>query len=198
MAQLEQRLEQAAAAVEELPHAPGPMPIGPPVHPSRVDAPCGAPDEHGARRALRAQIAKLERDVSDAVADSFPHVPARVLGRARGGPRLLTLGELERQRDRLAERLARTRGAISARADIEEGNRVLLERMLLEPGRYKFMRLANADLGEGGCGVWEVRPRLGIVGMLAGWWQVKLSSGCPLAGGPRYGARPRRTSAPSG
>ena len=38
-----------------------------------------------------------------------------------------------------------------------------------------------ADLGEPGCGVWQVRPRLGIIGMLMGWWQVKLSSGCPLA-----------------
>jgi hypothetical protein len=28
-----------------------------------------------------------------------------------------------------------------------------------------------------------VRPRLGLIGMLMGWWQVKLSSGCPLAGG---------------
>jgi hypothetical protein len=26
-----------------------------------------------------------------------------------------------------------------------------------------------------------VRPRLGLIGMLMGWWQVKLSSGCPLA-----------------
>jgi hypothetical protein len=33
----------------------------------------------------------------------------------------------------------------------------------------------------GGCGVWQVRPRLGLIGMLMGWWQVKLSSGCPLA-----------------
>ena len=74
---------------------------------------------------------------------------------------------------------------------------MLLERMLLEPGRYKFMRLANADLGEGGCGVWQVRPRLGIVGMLAGWWQVKLSSGCPLAGGPRAARGPAATRAPS-
>ena len=24
-------------------------------------------------------------------------------------------------------------------------------------------------------------PRLGLIGMLMGWWQVKLSSGCPLA-----------------
>jgi hypothetical protein len=57
--------------------------------------------------------------------------------------------------------------------------------MKLEPGRYKFVRLPVRDLGEGGCGVWEVRPRLGLIGMLAGWWHVKLSSGCPLSGGPR-------------
>ena len=37
--------------------------------------------------------------------------------------------------------------------------------------------------GDGGCGVYQVRPRLGIIGMLAGWWHVKLSSGCPLAQG---------------
>jgi hypothetical protein len=53
--------------------------------------------------------------------------------------------------------------------------------MLLEPGRHKFVRVANRDLGAAGCGVWQVRPRLGLVGMLMGWWQVKLSSGCPLA-----------------
>ena len=58
-----------------------------------------------------------------------------------------------------------------------------LERMLLEPGAYRFVRIARAELGEPGCGVWEVRPRLGLIGMLMGWWQVKLSSGCPLAGG---------------
>jgi hypothetical protein len=28
-----------------------------------------------------------------------------------------------------------------------------------------------------------VRPRLGLIGMLMGWWQVKLSSGCPLPAG---------------
>ena len=57
--------------------------------------------------------------------------------------------------------------------------------MRLEPGRYKFARLPVRDLGQGGCGVWEVRPRLGLIGMLAGWWQLKLSSGCPLARGSR-------------
>ena len=41
----------------------------------------------------------------------------------------------------------------------------------------------EADIGEPGCGVWQVRPRLGLIGMLMGWWEVKLSSGCPLATG---------------
>ena len=36
-----------------------------------------------------------------------------------------------------------------------------LERMLLEPGRYRFVRISNRDIGEPGCGVWQVRPRLG-------------------------------------
>ena len=30
---------------------------------------------------------------------------------------------------------------------------------------------------------------MGLIGMLMGWWQVKLSSGCPLAGGRGLGAR---------
>src|SRR5207302_1017804 len=77
-----------------------------------------------------------------------------------------------------------------AKPEHERRARELLERMKLEPARYKFVRLPVRDLGEGGCGVWEVRPRLGLIGMLAGWWQLKLSSGCPLARGPRLGRGP--------
>jgi hypothetical protein len=101
----------------------------------------------------------------------------------RPGPRLLGLGDLEATRDALATRLARARRELSEQADREGRNRVLLERMLLEPGRYKFVRIPCTDLGERGCGEWHVRPRFGLIGMLAGWWQVKLSSGCPLAEG---------------
>jgi hypothetical protein len=56
--------------------------------------------------------------------------------------------------------------------------------MKLEPARFKHVRLPVRDLGQGGCGVWHVRPRLGLIGMLAGWWQLTLSSGCPLPRGP--------------
>jgi hypothetical protein len=64
--------------------------------------------------------------------------------------------------------------------------------MLLEPGKHRFERIACSDLGDPGCGVWEVRPRLSLIGMLMGWWQVKLSSGCPLARGHGLAPRPVR------
>ena len=38
--------------------------------------------------------------------------------------------------------------------------------------------------------MWYVKPRLGLIGMLMGWWEVKLSSGCPLA--PAAGASDER------
>jgi hypothetical protein len=138
-------------------------------------------DERAARVQLRGQIAALEARLSDAVVSSFPHGGVQTAVPATSGPRMLTLGELEAVRDALATRLAEARAVLEERGEREEANRALLERMLLEPGRYKFVRVANRDLGEGGCGVWQVRPRLGLIGMLMGWWQVKLSSGCPLA-----------------
>jgi hypothetical protein len=139
-----------------------------------------AGDERAAREALRGQVAKLERELSGLVAHTFPHIsPRDEQGEAFSGPRLLTLGELERVRDRLALRLHEVQGQVRERAELERRSRELLKRMKLEPGRYKFVRLPVADLGDGHCGVWEVRPRLGLIGMLAGWWHVKLSSGCP-------------------
>jgi hypothetical protein len=141
-------------------------------------------DERAARRSLRRQIDKLERELAEAFVTAYP------LGgldekppRASATPRLLDLGELERVRDELADRVKAARATITERADVQAANRVRLERMLLDPGRYRFVRISNRDIGEPGCGVWQVRPRLGLIGMLMGWWQVKLSSGCPLATG---------------
>jgi hypothetical protein len=141
-------------------------------------------DERAARGTLRAQIAKLERELSEAFVTAYPmggldEEPTR----SAAAPRLLDLGELERVRDELAARVRSARATITERADHQAACRIQLERMLLEPGRYRFVRIANRDIGEPGCGVWQVRPRLGLIGMLMGWWQVKLSSGCPLATG---------------
>jgi hypothetical protein len=144
-------------------------------------------DEAAARRTLREQIARLERERSALIAASFPHIPVAAGAAARGasGPRLLGLEALERLRDELAGQLQDVRVRVRERGEHERRARELLEGMKLEPGRYKFVRLPVRDLGQGGCGVWEVRPRLGLIGMLAGWWQLTLSSGCPLAGGSR-------------
>jgi hypothetical protein len=141
-----------------------------------------APDERAARRTLREQIARLEAQLADCVASSLSAkaaVPFAVAG--AHGPRVLGIAELERVRDDLADRLAEARQALTQRGLEQERARVRLERMLLAPGEHKFARVAAAELGEGGCGVYQVRPRLGLIGMLAGWWHVKLSSGCPLA-----------------
>jgi hypothetical protein len=144
----------------------------------------GAVDERGARRTLRAQIARLERELGETIAAAFPHVAEPGATTALGlgsGPHLLGLGELERVRDDLAERIRRARVVVADRADLEAASRALLEEMLRDPARHRWVRLPLADLGERGCGAYHVRPRLGVIGMLMGWWHIKLSSGCPLA-----------------
>ena len=138
-------------------------------------------DERAARRQLRAQIARFEAQLFDALIAAFSYGPVETAVPAPGGPHLLGLGELERIRDALAARVATARAELRERGERQAACRALLERMLLDPERHRFVRVANRDLGEPGCGVWHVRPRLGLIGMLAGWWQVKLSSGCPLA-----------------
>jgi hypothetical protein len=132
---------------------------------------------------MRAQIARLERGLAEAFVTAFPMggLPETESPTVRD-PRILSLGELERVRDDLAERLHAARVTIAQRAEVQADYRVMLERMLLDPARYRFTRVSCRDLGEPGCGVWHVRPRLGLIGMLMGWWQVKLSSGCPLLG----------------
>jgi hypothetical protein len=147
-------------------------------------------DERAARRSLREQISRLERELADAFVTAFPMgglpAPAASISRPTHA-RLLDLGELEVVRDDLAQRLREARTAISQRADEIAEKRLVLERMLLRPADYKFVRIWCRELGESGCGAWQVRPRMGLIGMLMGWWQVKLSSGCPLPGG--HGAR---------
>ena len=148
----------------------------PPAQPAIVEV-----DELAARRSLRDQIAKLEAELAAAFVAAYPRTGIDFTVPSRGGPRMLALGELERLRDDLAHRLHETRRTLDDRADVEARNRLLIEEMLREPARYKWVRVSNADIGEPGCRHWHVRPRLGPVGLLMGWWRVKISSGCPLA-----------------
>jgi hypothetical protein len=137
-------------------------------------------DERSARRSLLDQIARLESELSQLFCSAYPRTGFDWAVASRGGPRILSLGELERLRDDLAERLRDTRRTLGDRAYVEEKNRQLIEEMQLEPERHKWVRVQNEDIGERGCKSWHVRPRFGLLGMLMGWWRVLISSGCPL------------------
>jgi AcrR family transcriptional regulator len=137
-------------------------------------------DEGAARRTLRTQIARLERELASLFATSArPGDDLDWHVRTPGGPRVLDIGDLETLRDDLATRVEEIRHAQRERAQTEEGNRLHLEEIVAEPEQHKWRRLSNEDIGEPGCKHYHSTPRLGLVGMLMGWWRVKISSGCP-------------------
>jgi hypothetical protein len=139
-------------------------------------------DERLARVELRRQIGRLEQQLACLRAEAFSRIAidARVSAPA-GPPRIAGLAELERVRDSLAARVADARTALRERDDLETQNRELLRRMLEDPADHKWVRISRADAGEPGCGHWHSLPRLGPIGLLMGWWRVKVSSGCPLS-----------------
>ena len=143
-----------------------------------------AVDAAAARRALRDQIARLERRVAEMPPEFV------TAGPGRRGPDRLSLGELERVRDRLLATLRGAQGAAAEEARRQAQARTRLEAMRADPAAHRWERVRRADLGELGCGEYRVRPRLGLVGMFAGWWEVTLSSGCPLAMPDRRNRRP--------
>lgn len=140
-------------------------------------------DEHGLRDELRRQIARLERELGEVWSTAFPRRGVVSSVGAAGGPRVLGAADLERVRDGLVVRIREAQRELGKRADVEEKNRGLVERMIARPAEFKWVRISNEDVGERECRHWHARPRWGLVGMLLGWWRVKLSSGCPLAAG---------------
>ena len=140
-------------------------------------------DERLARVELRRQIGRLEAQLGTLVADGFPRlrIDAAVPAVSKE-PRALGLGDLEAIRDSLATRIGAAQRQLREYAELETRNRELLERMLAAPAEHKWVQISRADVGEPGCGHWHSRPRLGLLGMLMGWWRVRVSSGCPLSG----------------
>jgi hypothetical protein len=136
-------------------------------------------DERAARATLRAQIARLEREHGAIVAAAYPRLEPGPPLSALAGPRLLSLGELERVRDALATRVAGLHASAAHQHQRQALATAELERMLADPPTHKWRRLTNADLGRPGCTTYHVRPRAGLLGMLMGWWVVKISGGCP-------------------
>lgn len=153
-------------------------------------------DEREARLQLRRQIARLEAELAGLVGEGFGHteVPHRV-DAVTAMPRVLDLGQLETVRDSLADRVAEARQALVEQQRVEDENHELVQRMLAAPQDFKWVRVSREDLGLHGCGHWHSKPRLGPIGMLMGWWRVKISSGCPLPG--RLAAVERKVEAPA-
>src|SRR3954465_11923420 len=164
-------------------------------------------DEAAARRALRDQIARLDGELADLGR------PYGAVTRSRRGAALVSLAELERTRDALAAAASDERRRLDELGRDQEEMGRAREELLIGPARPRFARVTNGEVGEPGCRDWHVRPRFGLLGMLAGWWRVVISSGCPLPraaravaaraphrGGPgvsRAGRRPWRLSRPA-
>jgi hypothetical protein len=134
--------------------------------------------EAAAREDLRAQIARLERALADTLAATYPRIASdRRL--AHGGPRLLDLARLEQTRDMLAAAVSDVRERAARQRAAQSETRARLEAMYADPAAHRAETISNEELGLPGCTVYAVRPRLGPVGLLTGWWRVTVSSGCP-------------------
>src|SRR5215475_11336082 len=105
-------------------------------------------DERLARAELRRQVGRLERQLARLVAEGFGRVDVgHRVGAVAAEPRILDLGELERLRDELAERIATARETLDERARFEADNRELLRRMIASPAEFKWVRVSRDDVG---------------------------------------------------
>jgi DNA-binding transcriptional regulator YhcF (GntR family) len=140
-----------------------------------------ATNERAGRQELRRQIARLEAQLASYPGDTRrPGEPTHPLLRPKG--HVLNMAELEQIRDDLIERLDRARAVAERRGQGQRRARARLEEMAADPASHKWDTVKSEDLGEPGCGKWEVQPKWGPIGALMNWWRVKVSSGCPLPG----------------
>jgi hypothetical protein len=94
-------------------------------------------DERAARGTLRVQIARLEREHATLSASAYPRHEPGPAAPALAGPRLLTLGELERVRDHLAARVATLTAAAAEQHRRQAQAAGELERMLADPPAHR-------------------------------------------------------------
>ena len=170
--------------LEEVPQVPQ-EDFLPPAPPDGLDTALYRHDEREARSDLRRQIAAMELALARLFGSAFPRKGIDFGVSGLGGPRLLSVDELEQIRDGLVARIHDVSRRLHDAAYVEEKNRELIEEMAADPTSYKWVRVNNADIGEPGCKHWHSTPRWGPIGLLLGWWRVKISSGCPLAEGSR-------------
>lgn len=139
-------------------------------------------DPAALRTELREQISRLEAELA-AYAWHDPAAPAPK--RARGGEpvgRVIGVEELERTRSELIDRLRRLRGEAEKRGARAEAAMAHVAEMVRDPGAHRWEMVTSEATEDPGCKNWRVVPAWGPVGAIMGWWRVKVSSGCPLAG----------------
>jgi DNA-binding transcriptional regulator YhcF (GntR family) len=135
-----------------------------------------AADEAAARRELRRQINRLEAQLA-----SYPDARS---GRQRHPllrpkAHIADMGELEQVRDELMDRLKEARAAAERQGERQTRARGRRERIIGDPEAHRWERVRGEGVGDPGCGETSSVPRFGPVGAAAGWWRVKVSSGCP-------------------
>jgi hypothetical protein len=157
----------------------------PPAPPEGLDTALYEHDERSSRTDLQRQISALEAELGRLFGSAFPRKGIEFGVPAPGGPRLLSVDELEVVRDALVTRIRAVRSDLHEHAVAEEQSRVLIDEMTADPAAHKWLRVSNEHIGEPGCRHWHSRPRWGLLGMLLGWWRIRVSSGCPLAEGLR-------------
>src|SRR4051795_12872864 len=94
----------------------------PPEPPEGLDTVLYEHDERAARADLRGQIAAMELALARLFGSAFPRKGIEFGVPGMGGPRLLSVDELERVRDSLAARLQDVKGRLNDVAYVEEKN----------------------------------------------------------------------------
>ncbi len=133
-------------------------------------------DEAAARRELRRQIARLEAELAG-YPEARPGAETHPLLRPKG--HLPDFAELSAARDALIERLREARAAAERKGEREARAHARRERIIGDPEAHRWERADGEECGDPGCGELRAVPRFGPLGAVAGWWRVKLSSGCP-------------------
>ena len=137
-------------------------------------------DQRGVRRELRRQIERLEAELAAYAREVPKPEPQHPLLAPKA--HVAGVGELEAIRNGLLDQLAEARRRAEGKGRRERRARAHREEMARDPKGHKWEWVSNEEAGEPACGTWHVTPQYGPLGALMGWWRVKVSSGCPLAG----------------
>jgi len=140
------------------------------------------PDRTGTvagRHEFYAQIAELERELTNTIATLEPNRRPRPSKAAATRPHLLSNVELEGIRDELVARIGAAEDLVARQSAGRSGARALLKRMSDVPADFRWATVTTKDLGTKECRAWQSVPVLGPIGMLGNWWRIRMSSGCP-------------------